>query len=370
MPYVHNTDKVGSTRFHELLQTGRTDVGIFKVNVCERGFIINSEAAMIGSGTALGIMQGQSNEEIAAAFETDPTARLSAMNDILMVPWANRMMGPVVNGKVEVEFMGQYRYVPVNLDPYRLHGLAYANEYHDISIYEGHLDGIAITGTTEIWRDQWFSDLSIMHTIELTNGSMTRSVEVTNIGERPAPVSVGEHPYFRIPDNQSRAEVVLQIPGRSTILLGEDSNPDFSRNPVIPIEDSPFAALAAGGKLMDTNLNHSFILGTTAGLAGVEVEAGVIFDAARYGVFISTNSNHDNSVNVFHGFAPLGSSHPADGKAVALEFQGNLLDPLGIQWKRFSPLAFGPHLHPSGMRILNPGESMRWYVTHSARQIG
>ena len=375
MPYTSRTYDIGSTRFHELYQTGMTGTGITGISISERGFIVNSAAARLKRAEdKIEIMQGQSPEVIARAFEADPNARLSAMNSILMIPWANRMIGPVEIRDsvpcVKVDFMGDTRYVPTNFeDRYRLHGLAYSNEYQDIRTFKLPSGGIALTGTTMITGEQWFSDLLIEHTIGITDGFMIRNVKVTNTGNSSAPVSVGEHPYFRIPESQNRADVTFKIPATSTILLGDDGNPDFTENPIKPVKYSPLAELfAAGRKLENINLNNSFLRpqrNTPDALRGVE--AGVLFKSAGYGVFVSTG--YSQSVNVLHAFAPLGTQHPADGKAVALEFQGNLLAPLCPDWELFSPLDFGELLDPSGLSILKPGQSMEWDVAHTARDL-
>lgn len=371
MPYTSKMYDIGSTRFHVLSQIGRRDTGIFEVEICERGFMPFSQRAIAGPDRLMDIapMLGHSANEIAEAFEIDPNARLSAKNDILMLPWANRMIGDVIDHKgvpcVKVDFMGQTRYVPTNLDNYRLHGLVYANQYHDaaIQVYE---HGISLTGKTEISNDQWFSDLSIIHTVGIFNGVFIRYVDVINTGNNPAPVSIGEHPYFQIPDGQDRAKVTMMIPGNRTILLGDNGNPDFSENPIASVKKSPLAGLFTGEgmlKLGGNSLNNSFLLDPE--FNGHSVQAGVQFKEAGYGVFIS--AAHNSSVNVLHAFAPLGTPHPADGNAVALEFQGNYLAPLDEHWEMFSPLLGFEGLHPSGMWILNPGKSMKWSVTHTVR---
>ncbi len=366
----HKVSEIGGLRFHNLTvpQNGNRP-GIFQVNICERGFIINSEMARLGASDTE-LLKGQSDLQIAGAFNEDPNARLSAMNSILMAPWANRMIGPVVYDRcltnVEVSFMGQKRLVPTNFeDTYRLHGLAYANEYHDIWAHDLPSGGIALTGITEISSDQWFSDLWLRHSIGLNNGTMFRIVNVKNIGQQPAPVSVGEHPYFRIPEGQDRGLISMQLPGVATIRLGRDGNPDFDTNPLMPIRETAFWGLAAGFKnLGDLNLNNSFLLHPEMGV--VSGDAGVLFGQAGYGIFLSSPTYGD-TVNVVHAFAPLGTSHPADGKAVALELQGNYLAPLHPVWEVYSPLRGVSGMHPSSMKILEPGDEMTWSVTHTVR---
>lgn len=375
MTYTYLSKKIAGTVFHKLQRADSPRTGIFEVGVCQRGFNINSESAYIGRHP-IQLIFGQTPEEMAAAFKTDRNARLSAGNSIAMSPWANRMIGPVVNHNgaqcVEVSFQGQSRFVPTNLGDYRLHGLIYASDYEGVRINELPSGGIALTGTAFVSGEQWFSDLLYTHTIALENvrgeDAMTRSVNVTNTGNAPAPVSVGEHPYFQIPGYQFRSQIVMRIPGTSTILLGEDANPDFSVNPVAPAEDSPLSDIfARGGKLGELHLNNSFLNLQPTTLESGIIRAGVVFGSGGYGIFVSTPQ--DNSVNVLHGFAPIGTDHPADGKAVAIEFQGNLLSPLDPRWEEFSPLKSIPGMHPSGMRILAPGDSMNWQVTHTVVEL-
>ncbi|MEV8112351.1 aldose 1-epimerase [Pseudarthrobacter oxydans] len=66
--------------------------------------------------------------------------------------------------------------------------------------------------------------LRLQTTYKLTRDGVSLTIEASNLDSKPAPISVGWHPYFRI--GSSVNHVVLNIPADRALVLDETFNPD------------------------------------------------------------------------------------------------------------------------------------------------
>jgi len=140
-----------------------------------------------------------------------------------LAPWANRLgeMGFWANGK-KYEFntsLGNVR------APIPIHGLLTASSLWQVTEVAVDAMSAHVTSKLEFWKHpdlmaQWPFAHEYEMTYRLAGGVLQVQITVTNLGTEPMPISLGFHPYFRIPD-VPRDEWTAHLPARKIVVADD-----------------------------------------------------------------------------------------------------------------------------------------------------
>jgi aldose 1-epimerase len=272
-----------------------------------------------------------------------------------LVPYPNRIIGePSSDGKsIITQWRGHTLSLPANFPSKRpggptvaIHGLINQDKVEDLQT-QTTADGQTVTGVIHAgdFGGHWISDTDLNLTIALTGDAVEATITAKNVGKEPEPISIGWHPYFRIPSGQ-RAQVRLHVPA-SMMALVNNYGDAFPTGQLKPVKGTEYDYNAADGvplddHFLDDNFSH---LQRTQGAAEVKI----IDPAAHYGLTVSALSPEIRTVQVYS---------PKDASFVAVEDQFNYVDPFGKQWRGMD----------TGMVTLRPGQSVTWKVRLSLFQ--
>ena len=137
-----------------------------------------------------------------------------------LAPWANRLgeMGFWANGK-QYQFntsLGNVR------GPIPIHGLLTASALWQVTEVAADTKSAHVTSKLEFWKQpdlmaQWPFAHEYEMTYRLAGGVLQVQITVTNLSTEPMPISLGFHPYYRIPD-VSRDEWTAHLPARKMVV--------------------------------------------------------------------------------------------------------------------------------------------------------
>lgn len=267
-----------------------------------------------------------------------------------LVPFANRIIGPLSNGGKTVSFEWQGH--PFTLDAnwkgkkpeavlHAIHGLILASRTDDVkeAVAGGTktVSGVIHNGN---FSQPWFSKTDVNISVSLDRDAVIATVEAKNVGDKPEPVGIAWHPYFNLPSGD-RKQARLHLPGD---LRAEVNNYDdvFPTGKLLPSQGTPYDFTTKGGKALgDLFLDDNWTNLKKAPDGSSYSE--IIDPAAKYGIRIVALSRHVNTVQVYS---------PLDQNFVALEPQFNYNDPFGKEWGK----------RDTGMVTLLPGQSVTWKV--------
>ena len=267
-----------------------------------------------------------------------------------LVPFANRIIGPLSNGGKTVSFEWQGH--PFTLDanwkgkkpeavPHAIHGLILASKTDDVKQTAAGdtktVSGVIHNGN---FSEPWFSKTDVSISVSLSGDAVIATVEAKNVGDKPEPVGIAWHPYFNLPSGD-RKQGRLHVAGDQR---AEVNNYDdvFPTGKLLPSQGTPYDFTAKGGKALgDLFLDDNWtnLKKDSEGNSYSEI----IDPAAKYGLRIVALSRHINTVQVYS---------PLDRKFIALEPQFNYNDPFGKEWGN----------RDTGMVTLLPGQSVTWKV--------
>jgi aldose 1-epimerase len=152
----------------------------------------------------------------------------------LLAPWANRMteQGFWANGK-------KYAFNPGlgNLNPaLAMHGVLNNSPLWRVTEVAAGADSARVTSRLEFWKEpdlmaQWPFAHEYEMTYSLANGVLEVRLTVVNLSSQPMPLTVGFHPYFRIP-GIPRDEWVARIPARQRVVADSRLIPTGERVPM------------------------------------------------------------------------------------------------------------------------------------------
>ncbi len=154
-----------------------------------------------------------------AEFQKNP--RLSGIP--FLAPWANRLneQGFWANGK---KYAFDMTIGNINADRGNpIHGLLASSPYWQVVSVAGDKRSARTTSRLEFWRypdlmAQWPFAHEYEMTYTLKDGVLEVRITVSNLSSSPMPVSVGFHPYYRIPD-VARDEWIGHIPARRRVVV-------------------------------------------------------------------------------------------------------------------------------------------------------
>jgi aldose 1-epimerase len=136
-----------------------------------------------------------------------------------LAPWANRLDPQAfwANGKkyaFDMEFGNVRGATPI-------HGLISASPLWKVTEVAADKNSAHVTSKLEFWKypelmKQWPFAHEYEMTYRLAGGTLEISVMISNLSTEPMPVSVGFHPYYRVPD-VPRDEWSGHIPGKQRV---------------------------------------------------------------------------------------------------------------------------------------------------------
>ena len=137
-----------------------------------------------------------------------------------LAPWANRLG--------EQAFWANGKQYPFNMTlgnvrgPIPIHGLLGASNRWHVTEVAADAQSAHVTSQLEFWKypdltAQWPFAHEYEMTYRLAGGILQVQITVTNLSTESMPVSLGFHPYYRIPD-VSRDEWTLHLPARKMIV--------------------------------------------------------------------------------------------------------------------------------------------------------
>lgn len=137
-----------------------------------------------------------------------------------LAPWANRLG--------EQAFWANGKKYPFNMTlgnvrgPIPIHGLLAGSAFWHVTEAAADSHSAHVTSKLEFWKypaliAQWPFAHDYEMTYRLAGGVLEVQVTVTNLSADPMPISLGYHPYYRIPD-VSRDEWTLHLPARKMIV--------------------------------------------------------------------------------------------------------------------------------------------------------
>jgi aldose 1-epimerase len=276
-----------------------------------------------------------------------------SMGGALLVPFANRLVGPVTLDKKTGDHIltatWHGRSVPVianwkGKQPgaawCAMHGQMLADQSANVSV-KSDPDSAAATAVYHLPANgHWFSDNDVTVTIALDRDTVTAVVIATNRGDKPEPMGIGWHPYFQLP-TAIRANARLRIPSATRLEVNNYDDVFPTGKPLsVAGTDHDFNPLE-GGPLPDTLVDDTYVNLIPDAQGNVVSEIRDL--GANYGMRVTAMSPHIRAIQVYS---------PIDKSFVALEPQFNYGDPFGKQW----------HGTDAGMVDLEPGESVTWKV--------
>ena len=255
----------------------------------------------------------------------------------LLFPYANRIRGraQASHQEIEIDWGGEKYLLPANhlgklanAEKCAIHGLILNQVFQSrLSLSPNDSE---ITGHQLFRSPAWPSEAKLEVTATLKKESFHLRFSATNVGQKPMPVGMGWHPYWKIPSGK-RAQVTLKIPARSRLLVDNYDNV-FPTGKLEPLASGPydFSKAKSIGELyldecfVDLERNHQ-------GHYVIEL----VDAAADYGLRVTCFSPSIQAVQVYS---------PVDSDFVAIEPQFNRVDPFSKIWAGHG-----------GMEILAPG---------------
>jgi aldose 1-epimerase len=189
-----------------------------------------------------------------------------------LAPWANRLDGPAfwANGN-HYRLNPEIKSYGTDGNGLPIHGsLSQSDHWRVVSLAAGANDA-HVTSRLEFWRypelmEQWPFAQDYEMTYTLSGGTLEVKTTITNRSVEPMPVSIGFHPYYRIPD-APRDTWTLESPARKAVAVN---------NQLVPIGEFPPAQLPNPIPMKGRNLDDGFtdLQRDSAGRASFFLRAG------------------------------------------------------------------------------------------------
>jgi hypothetical protein len=139
-----------------------------------------------------------------------------------LVPFANRIIGPLSNGDKTVSFDGQGKQLSLDANfkgkrpeavPHAIHGLILASKTDGLrQAVEGGTETVSGVIHGGDFGGHWFSKTDVSISVSLSRDAVIATVEAKNVGDKPEPVGIAWHPYFNLPSGD-RAQARLHLAG-------------------------------------------------------------------------------------------------------------------------------------------------------------
>jgi galactose mutarotase-like enzyme len=284
----------------------------------------------------------------------DADGRLSSQSGgAFLAPWAGRLSGtpaPQNAGMLETSWQGHRLLVPQETPgatgatlgiPLSVNGLL-LNRVPD-TLRTGVLaDGQSTQALFHLGslHGAWPSSLDVTASVELSGHTITLSLTGKNVGDKPMPLGLGWKPYFSIPSGD-RGSASIVVPAAARLVV--DHHTGLPTGGTSLVDNTPYDFQRPEGTPLGlASLNETYVDLHSAALAD-----GPILElrdpASNYGLRMIPLTD---SVTGVHVIAPAGEPW------VVFDPETNLPDPFGREWNG----------KESGMRVLQPGETLSWQV--------
>jgi galactose mutarotase-like enzyme len=322
-----------------------------------RGMMLLQAKLRLPSGEVVDAIEAPSAAEAARRLGGGPddfagNASFS-FGGAILAPYANRIRGrPLPDSReIEADIAGQSVRLPRNwggkaagAEQYAMHGLILeahtACRQDDPSHASGWLDAGDFGG-------RWPGRLRLGFEWRLAGGVLILRVRAQNVGDQPAPVGIGWHPYFRLPSGRrDQARLFVSAAGR---VLVNDYDEVLPTGALEPVTGTAYDFSAAAGRALgEQYLDDCF---TDLRRSEGRAVAQIIDPAAGLGLTVASSAA---KVRAFQVYAP------PDKAFVALEPQFNLADPFGPEWKG----------RDTGMVMVPPGGAAAYDAEVTAFALG
>ncbi len=268
----------------------------------------------------------------------------------ILLPFANRIRGNLSpDGKtISATVAGKTVTLPANwsgnnpgAEKHSIHGLMRRSRFQDVIIRNGVQDS-AVNAILHAgnFDGHWISDTDVEVQTTLSHDAVEMTVTAKNVGPRLLPMGIGWHPYFLLPGGDRR-QVRLHLPSETRAVMNnyDDTFPTGQR---VAVTGTAYDFSAPGGSPLGTQYlddNFSALEYNSQG----QTVSEIIDPAAKYGLRLITLSPQIKSIQVYA---------PPTKNFVAIEPQFNLPDPYSKGWGNAN----------TGMVLLQPGQSVSWYV--------
>ncbi len=160
----------------------------------------------------------------------DPLADLDGSTALfgipLLSPWANRLSSDTywVNG-AEYTLNRRINNLRIDHNYLAIHGLVLFAPWTVTDLgTDGH--GAYVRSTLNFTRrSEWMAQFPFAHRLEMTHrvsgGRLCVYLSMTNDSAEPIPLSIGFHPYFRLPGDDDRNSWSVRCAGRKRMLLSQ-----------------------------------------------------------------------------------------------------------------------------------------------------
>jgi aldose 1-epimerase len=157
-------------------------------------------------------------------FENPAAAmRERGLNGVpFLAPWANRMAGEGFRaGGREYRFNETAGVLRMDSNGLAIHGMLTTSALWQVAALESHADSAHLTCRLDFWKHPaLMANWPFAHAYEMTHrladGVLEISTVIINRCTERMPVSIGFHPYFRVPGVR-RDEVAIEVPVRSHV---------------------------------------------------------------------------------------------------------------------------------------------------------
>jgi aldose 1-epimerase len=257
----------------------------------------------------------------------------------VLLPYANRIRGtPAENGReIVVSICGEEVRLPANwggrrfgAERYAMHGLILNRVFAIVDETEDRIRGVLRAGD---FAGHWVSSTDVEVGYRLEPERLSLTVQATNAGEHPLPMSIGWHPYFNI-GGKGRAAARLQIPASGRLEVN-NSDELLPSGRVLPVAGTAYDFAAPNGRALDTTFLDDCFVDLQA--SGARAVASVSDLWPGLGVRLNAAAP---PVRAFQVYAP------SDQDFLAIEPQFNWTDPFWSGWRGAA----------TGYVLLQPGE--------------
>ena len=323
-----------------------------------RGMMLLQARVRLASGKLVDVLHApqpaEAAKELCGGPEDFNGNKSFAFGGAVLAPYANRIRGRPLEGarEIETEVAGHMVRLPRNwggkakgAEQYAMHGLILDAEAPFEQPAPNRLTGRLEAGDFD---GRWPGRLSFGFEWRLEGGGLALTITARNMGETPAPLGLGWHPYFALPSGDRRQARLRLLAGARTEVNDYDEVLPTGR--LLPVAGTPYDFNGPdGAALGELYLDDCFTdLPRTGGAITVEI----LDPTADYALSITTRCAQVKAVQVYA---------PPDQAFVVVEPQFNLADPFGREW---------PPGVDTGMATLPPGESLTYDVRVDASTVG
>jgi aldose 1-epimerase len=271
----------------------------------------------------------------------------------ILAPYANRIRGRPLSGEreIETEVAGRTVRLPRNwgghapgAEQYAMHGLILDAQVPWTQGAANQVSGRLEAGD---FGGRWPGRVALTFDWRLEAGALALSVTAENVGDAPAPMGLGWHPYFALPSGERR-QARLWTAARSRTLVN-NYDEVLPTGALEAVTGTAYDFSAPGGRALgDLYLDDCF---TDFEQRGDGALAEVRDPASGLGLRIASMSPQVRALQVYA---------PPDKGFVVVEPQFNLADPFGTEWGG----------RDTGMASIPPGGRVSYQVKVSAFTLG